>query len=526
MTNSLNDIALADVILVIGSNTTESHPIVALEIKKAVKERGAKLIVIDPRRIRLADYANIYLSQKPGSDVALLNAIAGVIIEENLFDEEFIKERCEDFTSLKQTVSKYPPEAAEKISGVKAEDIRRVARLFASGANGAIFYCMGLTQHTSGTDNVLSIANLAMLTGNIGRPGAGVNPLRGQNNVQGACDMGALPSVYPGYQKVSDEAAAQKFEAGWGVTLSKKEGLTATEMMKAAAKGEIKALYIMGENSMLSDADIGHIEEGLKKLDLLVVQDIFLTETAALADVVLPAVSFAEKEGTFTNTERRVQRVRRAIPPLNGAKEDWKIIAEVSAALGYPMEYGGASEIMDEIASLTPSYGGINYQRTEKEGLQWPCPSKDHPGTPILHVGRFARGKGKFHAVEYKGPNEMVDEEYPLILTTGRLLYQYHTGTMTRKSEAIEEIAGEALLEINPKDAEKLNIKSGDMVKVTSRRGSVEIKACATDSIQEGVVFAPFHFAESPINRLTNSALDPIAKTPELKVAAVKVERV
>lgn len=525
MTNSLADIVESDVIFVMGSNTTESHPIVALRIKKAVKDFGAKLIVIDPRRIRLADYADIYLSQKPGSDVALLNAIMHVIIEEGLADVDFIESRCENFEALRETVSRYSPELAEDISGVSADDIRRVARLFGAAKNGAIFYCMGLTQHTTGTDNVLSIANLAMLTGNIGRPGVGVNPLRGQNNVQGACDMGALPSVYPGYQRVADEAASQKFEAAWGMPLSKKEGLTITEMMSAALSGEVRALYVMGENPLLSDPDISKVEEALEKLDFLLVQDIFLTETAAKADVVLPAASFAEKEGTFTNTERRVQRVRRAIEAIGGSKEDWRIIAELSNAFGYPMIYESAEKIMEEIASLAPNYGGITFDRIEGGGLQWPCPTPDHPGTPILHVSKFTRGLGKFHSVEHRDPNEVTDAKYPLILTTGRLLYQYHTGTMTRKSEAIEEVSGPALLEINPKDAEGLGIESGDMVAVFSRRGRIEIEACVTAKIKEGTVFAPFHFKESPINRLTNPAFDPIAKIPELKVCAVRVER-
>ncbi|MDO8885631.1 molybdopterin-dependent oxidoreductase, partial [Candidatus Oleimmundimicrobium sp.] len=414
----------------------------------------------------------------------------------------------------------------EKISGISADSLREAARLFASAKNGAIFYCMGITQHTSGTDNVLSIANLAMLTGNIGRPGTGVNPLRGQNNVQGACDMGALPNCVSGYQNVCDSGVIDKCKDIWGVKLPENIGLGVTEMVDAALRGEVKTMYIVGENPMLSDPDLSHVKEAFDKLDFLVVQDIFLTETAELADVVLPGATFAEKDGTFTNTERRVQRVRRAISPIGNSRPDWLIICNLAKAMGYDMEYTTVGEITKEIANITPTYGGITFERVSRESVQWPCPDATHPGTPILHTEKFARGLGKFHAVEYRPPAEEPDEDYPFILTTGRLLYHYHTGTMTRHSMGLDEVCKEAKVEINPEDAKKLKIKDNDWVALISRRGKIKVKAWVTPRVPKGTVFVPFHFKESPINMLTNSALDPISKIPELKVCAVRVEKI
>jgi formate dehydrogenase alpha subunit len=525
MTNSIDDLAEAEVILVLGSNTTEAHPIIGYQMKKAVRENGAKLIVADPRRIRLVDYADVWLNLTPGTNVALLNGLMNVIISEGLVDRAFIAERTEGFNALEKIVQKYTPEVVEKITGVPAAELTEAACLYAKAERAAICYTMGITQHTTGTDNVLAIANLAMMTGNIGKRGAGVNPLRGQNNVQGACDMGGLPNVYTGYQRVDDASTRAKFETEWGVDLSSKVGLTLSEIMDGAGDGTIHALYIMGENPIVSDPNTGHVKDALGKLDFLVVQDIFLTETARLADVVLPGAAFAEKDGTFTNTERRVQRVRQASQAPGKAKADWQIIADIAQTLRYPMKYGKVEDVWAEIRRLTPSYAGITYARLEERGLQWPCPKEDHPGTPILHTQGFASGKGLFSPVEFKAAAEETDGEYPLILTTGRSLWQYHTGTMTRRSSALETLAPQSWVEINPADANELGVTSGDKVTVASRRGRVETTAVVTEGIKRGVVFMPFHYAESAANELTNTALDPIAKIPELKVAAVLLER-
>lgn len=526
MTNSVNEIESAACIFSIGSNTTASHPVIGLKVKKAVKD-GAKLIVANPRKIDLTRFAHIWLRQRPGTDVPLLMGMMRVILDENLFDSKFVEERCENFEAFKESVLTYNLAAVEKITGVPKEKIAEAARMYASNSPASILYAMGITQHTHGTDNVLAVANISMLTGNIGKESSGVNPLRGQNNVQGACDMGALPNVYPGYQKVSDPVIGDKFAKAWRSKLSATPGLTVVEIMNAAAHGKIRAMYIMGENPMLSDPDLNHVREALESLDFLVVQDIFLTETAQLADVVLPAVSFAEKDGTFTNTERRVQRVRQAIRPIAGAKPDWKIISEVATRMGRKdFSYDSAREIFDELASLTPQYAGITYGRIEGNGLQWPCPTKDHPGTMFLHGGKFSRGKGKFAALEYRPPAELPDEEYPLVLTTERSLYHYHTGTMTRRVGGLNIMRKEELVEMNVVDAGKLGIADGDMVRVTSRRGSVTARArVATDSAP-GEIAMTFHFSESPTNTLTNSALDPVAKIPEYKVCAVRVEKI
>ena len=420
MTNSIDEIEQTEVFLVTGSNTTENHPIVALRIKKAVREKGAKLIVIDPREIELAKIAHIWLRPTPGTDVIWLNGLMNVIIEEDLWDRGYVEERTEGFASLEEAVKKYTPEYVEKLTGIPRDELREVARIYASAGKAGIYYAMGITQHVTGTDNVRSIANLAMLCGNVGVEGGGVNPLRGQNNVQGACDMGALPNVLSGYQSVADPATIKKFQESWGVPLSSEPGLTVVEMMQGARDGKVKAMYIMGENPMVTDPDLTHVEEALRTLELLVVQDLFLTETARLAHVVLPSASTAEKGGTFTNTERRVQRVRKAIEPVGECKTDSEIIASLSEKMGYGMNYRDTSEIMEEIAACTPLYGGITYERLEGGGLQWPCPSKDHPGIRYLHKDRFTRGRGLFQPVEYQSPAELPDEEYPFILSTGQ----------------------------------------------------------------------------------------------------------
>ncbi|MFO7850229.1 MAG: formate dehydrogenase subunit alpha [Spirochaetia bacterium] len=526
MTNSIGELAGADCILVTGSNVTETHPVTATYIKNAVS-RGAKLVVIDPRRIDLAKKADLHLRQRPGSDVAWINGLLNVIIHEGLANEKFIAEHTENFEEMKKTVEQYPPEKAEEISGIPAEKIRAAARLFAGAEKSAIVYSMGITQHITGTDNVLSLANLAMITGQIGRESTGVNPLRGQNNVQGACDLGSLPNVYSGYQKVDDPETRKKFQKEWGVKeLSNTPGRTVVEIMHAALDKEVRGLYIMGENPMLSDPNIRHVEEALKSLDFFVVQDIFLSETAALADVVLPAASFAEKNGTFTNSGRSVLRVRKAVPAPGEARPDWWITGEISSRMGYPMKYESAREIMEEIARLTPIYGGISYRRLETEKLHWPVLDDGHPGTQFLHRdGAFKRGKGKFHPVDYIPPAEMPDKEYPLILSTGRMLYHYHTATMSRKSVPLNTFAKDAYVEIHGEDLEEIGACNGCRVRVFTRRGEIEIFARKSGRVERGTVFIPFHFHESPANRLTNDVLDPASKIPELKVAACRIEK-
>jgi formate dehydrogenase alpha subunit len=525
MTNSISEIKDAACILVIGSNTTAAHPVIALEIKKAVRN-GGRLIIANPRDIELCRHADVWLRQAPGSDVALLMGMMKVILDEELADLSFVTECCDNFDAFKESLKNFDLDFVEKVTGVPRDTIVEGARLYATCKPATIIYAMGITQHSHGTDNVMAVANLAMLTGNMGRPSTGVNPLRGQNNVQGACDMGALPNVYTGYQRVDNPDIQKKFEIAWRNDLNPTPGLTLTEMLDAAYEGKIKAAYVMGENPILSDADANHTEKALKNLEFLVVQDLFLTETARLADIVLPAVSFAEKDGTFTNTERRIQRVRKAIEPAGNSKPDWWIICQLARKMcDKDFDFEHPSEIMEEIARLTPSYGGVNYDRLEECGLQWPCPTKDHPGTPILHVGRFVCGLGKFAPLQYKPPAEVPDKEFPLVLTTGRNLYHYHTGTMTRKVAGLNTIEPEGVIEINPADASSLKIKDGDKVKVISRRGEVAAKTKITEKSPPKVVYMTFHFAESAANLLTNTALDPVAKIPEFKVCAVRVER-
>ena len=526
MTNSISDIKDCACFFVIGSNTTEAHPVIGFEIKRAVR-RGTKLIVANPREIELARRADIYLQHRPGSDVALLMGMCRVIVDEDLLDRDFISERCENLDAFKESLSDFDLNTVERITGVPKEKIAAAARIYATNHPAAIFYAMGITQHSHGTDNVIAAANLAMLTGNVGQPGSGVNPLRGQNNVQGACDMGALPNVYPGYQAVASESMKEKFEAGWSCLLpAAQAGLTVTEMFEAAHKGQIKAMYVMGENPVLTEPEAKHAIEALRRLELLVVQDFFLTETAQYAHIVLPSTTFAEKDGTFTNTERRVQRVRKAIEPIGNSRPDWWIISQIGQRMGSDgFSFNDPSQIMDEISALTPSYGGISYSRLEKGGLQWPCPTDDHPGTPILHVERFTRGMGQFVPLEYRPSVESPDEDYPLVLTTGRSLFHYHTGTMSRKVQGLNAFHSEELVEINPQDGSALGIAEGEIVRVVSRRGAVTARAKLTEASPAGVVFMTFHFAESPTNQLTIPALDPVSKIPEFKVCAVRVEK-
>jgi formate dehydrogenase alpha subunit len=526
MTNSIPEVSKTDCILVTGSNTIEQHPLIGSRILKA-KERGATLIVVDPRETILSNHADHFLRQRSGTDVAWLNGFMNVIISEGLHDRSFIEERTEGFEELSKIVAEYTPERVEKITGIDAESLRRAARAYAGAGSAMLFYSMGITQHTTGTDNVKSTANLAMLTGNVGKEASGVNPLRGQNNVQGACDVGALPNVYSGYQSVTDPQARGKFEEAWGTPLPSEPGLTVVEMINAAEEGKLRGMYIMGENPMVSDPDINHVRRALKKLDLLVVQDIFLTETAELADVVLPGTSYAEKEGTFTNTDRTVLRVREAVEPIGQSLPDWQIICELAGRLGSKsFVYDGPRAIMEEIARVTPSYGGISFVRLDRgETLAWPCPTPDSSGTVFLHEGQFARGLGRFHSIEYRPPVEEPDGEFPLILTTGRTMFHFHTGSMTRRIPLLNHEVPTGYVEINPEDARALKISNTERVVVASRRGKIEIPAMVTERVPKGTVFIPFHFAECAANVLTNPALDPDSKIPELKVCAVNVTR-
>jgi formate dehydrogenase alpha subunit len=525
MTNSIREIEGMEVIFIIGSNTKETHPVIANRMIKAYR-KGAKIIVADPRQVPLVKFAELHLKLRPGTDIALLNGIAQVIVSEGLQNDDFIRSKTEGFEQWKQSLTEFTPEKVERTTGVPKDLIIKAARLYGKSRRAGLFYTMGITQHACGTDNVKAVANLATLTGNIGREFTGVNPLRGQNNVQGASDAACLPNVYPGYQKVDVPEIRQKFEQAWGVALSPKAGLTATEMMDAAVSKKLKALYIMGENPIITDPNMHHTIKALDSLDFLVVQDIFMTETAQLADVVLPATCSFEKDGTFSNTERKVQRVRKAVDPPGLVRDDLAIIAALSGALGYPMENLTPEKVLEEFGRLWPALGGITYDRIEKNGLAWPCPTRDHPGTEYLYKDGFTRGKVPFTAVSYCPPMEVADSQYPFVLTTGRNLFQYHSGSMTRRVEAIESHAGEAYIEINPVDSGKLGIQNSDTIKVSSKRGSVELKARITRRIPQGVVFIPMHYREAAANVITNDALDPVVKIPEFKVCAVKIEAV
>ena len=523
-TNSFDQIEDANVLFVIGSNTTEAHPIVSLKMIKAVN-KGAKIIVADPRKIELVDLACIWLNLRPGTNIALLNGMMNVILREGLEDRDFISSRTEGFEEFRKVVEEYPPERAAKITGVAADKIIEAARIYANAENAMIVYSLGITEHITGTANVMSLGNLAMLTGNVGRRSTGVMPLRGQNNVQGACDMGALPNAYVGYQPVVDPNIQSKFEEAWKVKLPANLGQTSTQMIDHVTDGKIKGLYMLGEDPAQTDPDSNRVRVSLKALDFLVVQEIFLTETTEYADVILPAASFAECDGTFTNGERRIQRVSKAIPAICGL-ENWQTICRIAQKMGYPMSYNHPSEIMDEIAALAPMFGGVSFERLGVGGLQWPCPSKEHPGTETLHLGRFSRGLGKFNAVEHKFPAEQSDPEYPLVLTTGRRREHYNCGSMTRRSKGIMYKWPEEAIELNPMDAEELGIEDGEMVLVSSRRGVVRTKARITDRSLRGVAFMSFHYPDVLTNLLTNAALDPQAKTPEYKACAVKVSKI
>ncbi len=539
MSNSMDDIAeYARAILVIGSNTTEQHPVFGTMLRRAVRTRAVQLVVADPRRIDLVDYAVLHLQHKPGTDIALVNGLMHIILEKGWQDEAFIRDRTEGFEEFKATVMRYPADRVSAITGVPVESLHQAAEILALHKPMSVIWAMGITQHTVGVHNVMNLANLQMLLGNMGLPGGGVNPLRGQNNVQGACDMGGLPNVYPAYQSVTNPESRRKFEAAWGVPLPDKVGMTATEMIPGVLKDKTHALYILGEDPVMSDPDTGHIRKCLDGVDFLVLQEIFPSETSQYADVLLPGVSFAEKEGTFTNTERRVQMVHKAIEPMGEARPDWQIITDLAArllAMGEqaPLQgthsgwqYAAPADIMAEINALAPSYAGITYARLESgQRLQWPVPNQAHPGTPILHVHRFARGVGKFAPLEDIPPAETPDELYPMLLSTGRVLYHWHGGQMTRRSAGLAAVYDKALVEISPQDAERLGMANRDRLRVSSRRGSLEAEAWITDRVPPGMVYANFHFPEASANELTIAALDPISKIPEYKVCAVRVER-
>ena len=527
MTNSINEFEQADCFLITGSDTTAQHPLIGSRIINSVVDRGAKLIIADPRKIELSKYAAIHMQQRNGTDVAWINGMMHVIIKEGREDKEYIKERTEGFEELKELVKNYTPEYVEKITTIPKEKLIEAARIYATTKKSMIVYSMGITQHTTGVDNVKSLANLAMLTGHVGFSSTGVNPLRGQNNVQGACDLGALPNVYSGYQKVTDEKIRRKFENAWGVKgLPADVGLTVTEIISSSGEGRIRGLYIMGENPVISDPDQNHVRACLEKTEFLVVQDIFLSDTAAYADVVLPAASFAEKNGTFTNTERRVMRIRKVIAPPGEAKPDWQILGEIAKASGYKgMAYQDPCEIMEEISSVTPIYGGMNYTRLNPHGLQWPAPTPEHPGTVYLHKDKFTKGKGTFMPRPFIEPKENPDDEFNFILSTGRIYWHWHTRTLTGRTSTLEREAPRPYVELNPEDAKELGVRNGELVKVTSRRGQLELSALVTGRVVKRSCFIPFHYREAAANVLTINAVDPQAKIPEYKVCAVKVEK-
>lgn len=526
MTNSIGEIRAADFLMVIGSNTTEAHPVIAMEMKRAAL-RGATLVVCDPRRIWLADFADHHLQLAPGTDVWLLDAMAHVIIDEALWDADFVARHTEGFEAVVEAVRDITPERAEQMTGVPAELIRTVARAYATTEKAGIYYTLGITEHTHGTDNVYALSNLVLLTGHLGKPSAGLNPLRGQNNVQGANDTGASPVFLPGYQRVDDARARARFEAAWGVPVPEAPGLNLNQMMKGvAAGGPVRGLFVMGEDILVSEPDVARLEAGVKRLEALVVQDIFLTETAKYADVVLPATCFAEKEGTFTNSERRVQRVRRAVDAPGEARPDWAIIADLfERVTGRPAAPGGPAAIYDEMAGLTDKFGGISHARLDAEGgLQWPCPTVDHPGTRYLHADGPARGKALLMGVQPKANHEMPDAAWPLLLTTGRTLYHYNAGTQTRRVAGVTDKQDGCFVEVCPADAEALGLSEGDVVRVSTRRGAIEAHARVSSRVARGRLWMPFHFAEARANLLTVDAGDAVTGTGAYKVCACRVE--
>lgn len=525
MSNSIDELEDAPLILAVGTNTTESHPVIALRVKKAVS-RGSRLIVVDPRRIELVDFAHRWLRLGVGTDIALFNAMANVIIKEGLYDSDFVSSRTRGFEELKSFVRSYTPDYAGSVTGVPRDEIVWAAREYATAERASIIYTLGVTEHSCGVHNVQSLANLALLCGNFGRENAGVNPLRGQNNVQGAGDAGCLPAFLPGYQRVGMEQAREKWEREWKVKLDPHPGVTKLGALDRILEGKMRAVYIMGENTVVSDANASKTRQALETVEFLVVQDLFLTETAGLADVVLPAAGFAEVDGTFTNTERRVQRVREAVRPPGEAKADWQILCELSSRMGYPMSYSEASEVWDELARNTPILAGINYERIEREGIQWPCPDLEHPGTRYLHKDVFVSEKGTFQPVPYVPVAEPPDDDYPLILTTGRRRPSYHTGSQTGRAGGFEVLAPHEWLEVSPEDAFEQNLSDGEIVEISSRRGSLRVSVKITERSPAGVVFMSFHHpGEAVTNLLTTDAHDPITETAEYKACAVRIDK-
>jgi predicted molibdopterin-dependent oxidoreductase YjgC len=547
MTNSIREIRDADCIFITGSNTAVSHPVIGYEVIRAAK-RGANVIIIDPRRIPLVDHSTKFLQVNPGTDIYVFLAMMHVIIREGWADEAFISERTEGYEEFAAVLEEYTPERASLMSGVEAEEIVEAARIYALGmrasgdsiydddrGHSTILYAMGITQRSNGTENVMTLANLSMLCGQIGKPSTGVNPLRGQSNVQGACDVGCLVNVLPGYQRVTDDEKRASVAEKWGVDdLPSEVGLTIVEATHAAFDGKIRAMYVMGENPMMSDPNTNHVEKAFRNLDFMVVQDIFPSETAYLAHVLLPAASSLEKDGTFTNTERRVQIIQPVLPPPGEAKPDWWITGQIAERfekhVGRETSSGewifpSSEAIMEELTTVTPIYAGMNYSRLIGEGLQWPCPDEDHPGTQYLHPGKFSRGLGKFNPIGARDPAEQTDEDFPLTLTTGRVLYHYHSGTMTRRSGPLHWREPRGYAEINAQDAEEIELKDGQAVVIKSRRGEVRTKARINDSVPPGTVFLAFHWREAPANVLTQDhELDPIAKIPEYKITAIRLE--
>ncbi|MEM7334283.1 MAG: molybdopterin-dependent oxidoreductase, partial [Chloroflexota bacterium] len=535
MSNSIAEMENLEAFIVTGSNTTETHPVISNFLKKAIRKNNAKLIVVDPRRIEMTDFSTVWLQQNPGTDVAVFQAMAHVVVKEQLYDEDFIKNRTEGFSEYLESLESYTPEWAEEVSGVPAADIRKAARIYAKAERASIYWGMGISQSTHGTDNTLSLVNLAMMCGHVGKAGTGLNPLRGQNNVQGCSDAGGLPNVYTAYQNVSDPDTNEKFETAWGVNLNMKAGLTATEMVTGADIGTVKGMFVLGENPMMSEPNQKHTRHSLEKLEFIVCQDIFINETGEMADVILPATSFAEKDGTFTNTDRRIQRVRKAVEPVGNSRADWDILSDLGRRIeqrldkhlanGYNFEYDSAEDVWEEMRAVTPDFWGITYDRIAREGgVHWPCPSEDHPGTPFLFSDGFPRGRGKFWEIEYGTESEQPNEEFPFNLSTGRVLYHWSGSTMTGRS-SLEDVYPEAVCEVHPNDAEKLGLTTGDWVAVSSARGTVKVRVMITGRSPVNTIFIPFHFAEACANVLTLDKVDGRAKIPDYKNTAVKIEK-
>jgi formate dehydrogenase major subunit len=528
VSTTYGDIINADVAILAGTNTTANHPVASSFFKQA-RRRGTKLVVVDPRRERIADYADIYCQLKPGTDVAFYNGILHELIANDWVDREFVAERVTNFGELAKTVRQYPPERAAQICGVDADTLREVARLWGEAAAGVIYWGMGISQHTTGTDNARCLIAMCSITGNVGRQGTGLHPLRGQNNVQGASDAGLIPMFYPDYQLVTLDDARERFEDAWGRELDRERGLTVTEIIGAALQGSVRGMYMMGENPFLSDPNVNKVRKALSALDFLVVQDIFLTETAEFADVVLPASSYMEKDGTYTNTDRRVQIGRKALDPPGEAREDWKIVCDIAARIGLPLDYASPSEVFDEMAAIMPNYAGLSYDNLSATGKLYPNPDPEHSdGTIVLFDESFGTDDGKAHLVpsEWMPAKELPDDEFPFILNTGRLLEHWHTGSMTRRSYALDAIQPEAHVFLNPGDAAEMGVGDGDFVRITSRRGSIELSARVSHRDTPGTCFVPFHFREAAANVLTIDEIDPTGKIPEFKFCAVRVEPV